>query len=95
MAAMQALQNASGAEFNTLFVSQMHTMHQAKLTELQSAVRTITDPQLKMAVNRAIPKIKLHTQALARMNKGGSTGGTTSGTTGGTTQQQLGKEYKK
>jgi len=80
MAAMQALQNASGTEFNTLFVSQMLTMHEAKLAELQAASTSLTDPELKTLVTKAIPKIRMHRDMLSKMNKGGSG-------TGGTTQQ--------
>jgi len=67
---MQALQNASGAEFNRLFVSQMLSMHEAKLAELQSASTQITDPQIKMAVNKAIPIIRMHRDMLQKMSTG-------------------------
>jgi len=81
MAAMQALQNATGTEFNTQFVSQMLAMHEAKLSELQTASTTLTDPELKLLVTKAIPKIRMHRDMLAKMNKGGT------GNTSGTTQQ--------
>jgi predicted outer membrane protein len=71
MAALQALQSATGTEFNNLFVSQMLAMHDAKLTELRAASTTVKDPQLKALVNSAIPKIKLHRDMLAKMNNGG------------------------
>lgn len=82
MAAMQSLQNATGTEFNTQFVSQMLAMHEAKLAELQAAATALTDPDLKLLVTKAIPKIRMHRDMLSRMNKGGSASGT-----GGTTQQ--------
>jgi predicted outer membrane protein len=75
MAAMQSLQNATGTEFNTLFVSQMLTMHEAKLSELQTAATTLTDPELKLLVTKAIPKIRMHRDTLAKMSKGGSASG--------------------
>jgi uncharacterized protein (DUF305 family) len=77
MAAMQALQNATGAQFNSMFVSQMLAMHEAKLTELQAAATTLTDPELKLAVTKAIPKIRMHRDMLSRINNGGSTQGST------------------
>jgi len=77
MAAMQQLQNASGSEFNTLFVSQMLTMHEAKLSELQTAATTLTDPELKTLVTKAIPKIRMHRDTLAKMSKGGTSGAAT------------------
>jgi len=82
MAAMQSLQNATGTEFNTQFVSQMLAMHDAKLAELQAASTSLTDPELKLLVTKAIPKIRMHRDMLAKMTKGGSTGNTS-----GTTQQ--------
>ena len=78
MAAMQALQNASGAQFNTLFVSQMLSMHDAKLAELESAATSLTDPELKQAVTKAIPKVRMHRDMLSKMSKGGSTSGSAS-----------------
>lgn len=70
VAGMQALQNARGSEFNNLFVSQMLQMHQAKVSELQTALARITDPILKAAVTRALPKIKMHRDMLATLNGG-------------------------
>ncbi len=70
MTAIQALQNAAGNELNTLFLSQMLTMHEAKLAELQTALPRITDPILKSAVIKALLKIRRHSDMLARMNKG-------------------------
>ena len=73
-AGMMALQNASGSEFNRLFVSQMLTMHEAKLTELQTAAPQLTDPMLKAAVNKAIPKIRMHRDMLLKMDNGTTSG---------------------
>jgi predicted outer membrane protein len=80
MASMQTLQNATGAEFNNQFVSQMLAMHEAKLAELQTAATTLTDPELKLMVTKAIPKIRMHRDMLLRINKEGTTSGT-NGTT--------------
>jgi len=84
MTDISALQNATGTQFNTLFVSQMLTMHDAKVAELQSAIRTISDPLLKSAVTSALPKIRMHRDMLARINR--STSGSTSGSGGGSQQ---------
>ena len=70
MGSMQALQSASGREFNALFVSQMLQLHQAKVAELQSASSRITDPILKTAVTKALPIIRMHRDMLARANNG-------------------------
>jgi uncharacterized protein (DUF305 family) len=69
MAGMDALQNASGTEFNRLFVTQMLTMHQAKLSELQTASTQLKDAELKTIVRKAIPKVRMHRDALLKMNK--------------------------
>lgn len=74
MATMRALQNASGEAFNTMFVSQMLAMHEAKLAELQTAAVTLLDPELKLLVTKAIPKIRMHRDMLLRMNKGTNSG---------------------
>jgi predicted outer membrane protein len=78
MAAMQQLQNATGTEFNTMFVSQMLQMHEQKLAELESASTTLTDPELKTLVTKAIPKIRMHRDMLARINKGNNNTGSNS-----------------
>lgn len=65
-----ALANATGAAFDRMWVSQMLSMHQAKLTELQTAQGQIKDPELRAAVTRAIPMIKSHRDMLSRMNTG-------------------------
>jgi len=75
MGSMQALQNASGREFNGLFVSQMLQMHQTKVAELQSASSRITDPILKAAVTKALPIIRMHRDMLARANSGNASTG--------------------
>jgi len=66
----QALQNATGSEFNTTFVSKMLAMHEAKLAELQSASATVTDPALQSSINKAIPKIKMHRDMLSKLSNG-------------------------
>ena len=49
MAVMQQLQNASGSEFNTLFVSQMLSMHEAKLSEYRNKIQSM-DPDNKLTI---------------------------------------------
>jgi predicted outer membrane protein len=72
---LQSLMNATGEDFNKLFVSQMLTMHEAQLKELQTASTTLRDADIKTVVLKAIPKVRMHTEMLRRMNTG-----TTSGT---------------
>ena len=68
MQTLPALQNASGEQFNTLFVSQMLQMHEAKVTELETALARITDPILKSVIARALPIIRMHRDLLVRAN---------------------------
>lgn len=77
MQAYSSLQNLSGSEFTKQWVSQMLTMHEAKLSELQSAASTVTSTQLKTIINSAIPKIRMHRDALQKLNS--STGSSSSG----------------
>ncbi|HEX8461284.1 MAG TPA: DUF4142 domain-containing protein, partial [Segetibacter sp.] len=73
----QALMNASGDEFNRMYVSQMLTMHEAQLAELQAATKTVKDTQLKTVINTAIPKVRMHTNMLRSMNTGATPGTST------------------
>jgi len=72
MYGMSALQNATGVAFDRLWVTQMLSMHEAKLAELTTAARSITDPELKSLVNSAIPKIRAHRDLLSKLNSGSS-----------------------
>ena len=63
------LNSASGSDFDTLWVSQMLMINQSKLDELTQAMATAYNPQLKMAIKEAIPKIKKHRDQLASLNR--------------------------
>lgn len=69
-----ALKSAPASQFNSLYVSQMLTMHEAKIEELQTALRRISDPILKTAVTEALPKIRFHRDILVRLNRGTTRG---------------------
>jgi hypothetical protein len=64
------LNAATGDEFNRLWISQMFTMHEAKLAELQAAQTQLRDTELKALVTRTIPKIRMHRDMLQKMNTG-------------------------
>jgi predicted outer membrane protein len=64
-----ALMNASGKEFNDMWVSHMLDAHSAKLDELKVASGNIANPELKTVVEQAIPKVKMHKDRLEQMNK--------------------------
>jgi predicted outer membrane protein len=74
---MQGLMSATGAEFNRLFVSQMLTMHEAQLKELQTVSTTLRDADVKAVVLKAIPKVRMHTTMLRSMNAASTSGTTT------------------
>jgi predicted outer membrane protein len=71
-----ALAAATGAEFDRLWLSQMLTMHEAKLAELTAAAGTLNDTELKAAVTRAIPKIRMHRDMLSRLSTNNTSTGT-------------------
>ena len=74
---MQALQNATGTEFDRMWVSQMLGMHEAKLAELTAASNTVGDTELKSVISSAITKIRSHRDMLTRMNTGTGTNSST------------------
>jgi len=68
MGGMTALRNATGAEFDRLWVTQMLSMHEAKLAELTASANTLSDPELRAAVTQAIPKIRMHRDLLSKLS---------------------------
>jgi putative membrane protein len=69
MSSMPALGNASGKEFDKLWTSQMLTMHETKLAELQNFMNTTQDADLKALATKAMPKIKMHRDMLVTINR--------------------------
>lgn len=65
----EAMMNATGKEFDEMWVSQMLEAHAAKLDELKSASQSLNNAQLKAAVQKAIPKVKMHKDRLEQLNK--------------------------
>lgn len=68
------MMNASGKEFDEMWVSQMLDAHNAKLDELKRASSRITNPELKTLIQQAIPKVKMHRDRLEQLSKSSSTG---------------------
>jgi putative membrane protein len=56
-----------GKGFDLAWAGQMLTMHEAKIVELERFIGMTKDPALKAAVMKAIPKIKAHRDALAKI----------------------------
>lgn len=65
--AMPAGDNTAREDFDRTWLNQMLVMHQAKVKELQMAAPALKDPALKAAAQSALPKIKLHTEMLAKL----------------------------
>lgn len=59
--------DVSGGAFDKTWLNQMLVMHQAKVQELQMAIPQLKDLMLKTAASSALPKIKLHTDMLAKL----------------------------
>jgi hypothetical protein len=76
------LMNATGKEFDNMWVSHMLHAHTAKLNELRNASQSITNSQLKSLVQQAIPKVKMHKDKLQQIN-GGKSGAGKSGNKSG------------
>lgn len=64
------LMNATGKEFNDMWVSHMLHAHNAKLEELKNASQKISNAELKSLVQQAIPKVKSHKDKLQQLNGG-------------------------
>lgn len=62
---MPSFNLAQGEAFDRAWASEMLTMHEAKITELESFLSLTKDTALKAAVLRAIPKIKAHRDLLS------------------------------
>lgn len=69
MPEMPSLANTTGKEFDKLWTTQMLTMHETKLAELQNFLNTTRDPDLKALTIKAMPVIKNHRDVLAGINK--------------------------
>jgi uncharacterized protein (DUF305 family) len=58
-----------GPVFDSVWVASMLPMQQAKLEELTQAKETVTNPQLKMAVSEALPKLRKQVSQLNSVQK--------------------------
>jgi putative membrane protein len=65
----EKLSKFSGAVFDSLWVSNLLDMQQAKYDELTQTKLTVTNPQLKMAVTEAIPLVKKSLSQLKSLQK--------------------------
>ena len=61
------LANASGSEFDQVWIDQMLTKHKIKLGELQSAKNSVQDAKLKQIINTAIPSVRSHRDMLSEL----------------------------
>lgn len=59
----------SGGDFDTLWVSGLLTLQQEKYDQFVSARETVTNPQLKMAVNEALPILRKQVSQLKILHK--------------------------
>lgn len=53
--------------FDNAWVSEMLELHEAKITELQNVVQQSSDPDIKAAAGKALPKIKMHRYMLMKL----------------------------
>lgn len=70
MSSMPTLSDVSGRQFDMIWVGQMRTMHESKIEELQNFINNTEDADLKALANKALPKIKMHRDNLAKLKSG-------------------------
>jgi len=74
MSGMSSMSGASGKEFDQAWASEMLTMHDAKISELQNVLSQTQDADIKALASKALPKIKMHRDMLSKITA--STGST-------------------
>ena len=57
----------AGSDFNKTWAAEMLTMHEAKIAELENAIQQSSDPDIRAAATRALPKIKMHRGMLMKI----------------------------
>jgi putative membrane protein len=67
MSGMLGLPDAKGKEFDQAWASQMLTMHEAKIRELQNVLNQTQDADIKALATKALPKIKMHSDLLIKI----------------------------
>jgi putative membrane protein len=61
------LSEAAGKEFDQTWATQMLSMHEAKINELQNVLTQTQDADIKALATKALPKIKMHKEMLAKI----------------------------
>jgi predicted outer membrane protein len=56
-----------GSDFNAKWASGMLTMHEAKIAELEKFAATTRNADLKLAIGKALPKIRAHKVLLSKI----------------------------
>lgn len=57
----------SGSNFDKTWATEMLTMHEAKIAELENYINLTTDDDIKAAASLALPKIKKHREMLMKI----------------------------
>ncbi len=65
--AMPSINMQKGQDFNQAWATQMLTMHETKIAELESFIGLTQDTELKAAAIKALPKIKMHKDLLLKI----------------------------
>jgi putative membrane protein len=73
--AMKKLQGLSGTEFDRAYMQQMVKDHQDTLKQLENIAKKNSDPDVKGAAEKAMPKVKEHLQMAQQMAAGMKKGG--------------------
>lgn len=57
-----------GTDFDKAWASQMLTMHEEKIAELENYISLSADKDIKAAASRALPKVKMHRNMLMKIS---------------------------
>lgn len=77
---IEKMKSASGADFDTAYVSEMVNDHEKDVKDFQTQADNATDPDVKAFAAKTLPTLKKHLEMIksiqAKMSGGGASGGT-------------------
>jgi len=67
MSSMPSMNTATGSDFDKTWASEMLTMHEAKIAELENYINLSSDEEIKAAAGKALQKIRVHRNMLMKI----------------------------
>lgn len=68
MSSTSEMNTASGKDFDQKWATEMLTMHEAKIAELENYISLSSDEDIKAAAGKALPKVKMHRDMLMKIS---------------------------